>query len=120
MNTYFCNICRGSHKSNRILATYKATCLLDDVKRMRSSYKRNIAEARPPTPSASTLDEAPPPSEPSIPNEPLYSDLNELNLDDLDDYLDEDFLSFLIMNHLLILITQMIALCNELERLKKL
>ena len=55
---------------------------------IRSSlYKRNIAEARPPTP-----DETHPPSEFSIRNEPFHSDSNELKLDDLDDYLDEDFL----------------------------
>jgi hypothetical protein len=74
------------------LATHKATCLLEDVPRTRSSsYRRNIAEAKPPTPSVSTLKEAPPPSEPSIQqNVPVRSNLNELNLDDLDDFLDED------------------------------
>jgi hypothetical protein len=66
MNTYFCDICCGFNKSNRALATHKATCLLEDVPHMRSSsYRRNIAEARPPTPNVSTLDEVLPPHEPS-------------------------------------------------------
>jgi hypothetical protein len=52
------------------LATHKATCLLEDVSHTKSSlYRRNIAEARPPTPRVSTPKEAIPPSEPSFQNE---------------------------------------------------
>jgi len=82
---------------------------------VRPSSKRNIAKARPLTLSVSKPDEALLPSEPSIANQPLNFHLNELNVDDLNDFLGENFLNFLIMIHSLILMIQLIALYNALE-----
>lgn len=88
MNTYFCDICRGSYKSSRALATHKATCLLENLPHVRPVGRRNIADTRPPIPSVSTVDEAPSPSEPFVHNQPL--DFQPL-ADDSDDCLDEDY-----------------------------
>lgn len=91
MNTYICNICRGSFRSSRALATHRATCLSEDIPRERpSSSRRNIAETRPATPISFPPEEAPLPSEHSLPSQPLNFHLPEINVDDLGDCFDED------------------------------
>lgn len=96
MNTYKCNICQGFYRSSKALATHKATCLLEDIPRGRSpTSRRNIAETRSATPIVFIPEELQSPSEHSLPNPPylplpLEFHLDEINIDDMSDYFDED------------------------------
>ena len=94
MDSHLCILCGSSFRSNRALATHKATCIGNKITCVESS-SRGRSSHRPRDFAPLNFVDLVGPSESIELNEPMQFHLDNLNLDDYNDCVEEEFLNFL-------------------------